>query len=136
MIKENAKKVLNEEKVVDLTGMPITSYEGNYMMPVSKIGDILLAEVDEQNGQYMVRWKEKTATITPDEIKVIGGVEMVSLENLLNELDRAYVKEGAKGFLVVGNIVTMNNSKTLNNIMDLIERLETLGDTVDVSYQN
>lgn len=135
IVKNGASKVLNEEKVVDITGSPVTSYNGSYMIPVNKIGDILLADVTENGGNYTVTWNEKSTTLTQADFVTIEGVQMTSLENLLNKIERAYVKEEAKGFLVVGNIVTMNNSKTLNNLMELIDKLETLGDTEDVAYQ-
>ena len=134
ILKNNATKVLNETKVVDISGSPITSYNGEYMIPVEKIGDILETEVVQNGGSYTVTWRDKSTVISAEDCTKIDGVTMTSVEKLLDEIGREYVKEENKDLLIVGNIVTMNNTKILNKISALIDLLETIGNKIDVVY--
>ncbi len=134
IIKKNAKKVINEEKVVDLSAEPLKTMNGAYMLPVSRLSDILLAEVTESNGTYNVLWNGKSAVISQSDCSEIDGVLMVSAEELLNKLGRNYVKEDNLGLLIVGNIVTMNNVQILTNISNLIGLMEEMGECSDITY--
>ena len=79
-------------------------------------------------------WKDAKVQLTTEDCPVINGIAVTSVQNLLDKLKRGYVKEDSKGLIIVGNIVTMNNSKTINNISSLIDYIQTLGDREDVKY--
>lgn len=131
-IKNGASKIINEQGVVDVSDSPVNEF----MIPVRKISDILGegTEVTESGGGYCVVWKDAKVQLTTEDCPVINGIAVTSVQNLLDKLKRGYVKEDSKGLIIVGNIVTMNNSKTINNISSLIDYIQTLGDREDVKY--
>ena len=134
ILKKDAKKILTEEKVVDVSSSPTIVENEKYMVPVDKIGDILNAEVLKSGNTYNVKYEDQETSFGVDACKDINGVKMIAIETVLDGLGRGYVNDPTTNLLIVGNIVTMNNIKTLTNLSELITQLEALNDNADFIY--
>ena len=137
IFKDNAKKIINEERVIDVSSAPVTVRNGEFFIPVDKLGDILGSDaVTSISGSNITLTQNGESTVVAEaDCITINGIRYVSAQKVLSGLKRGYVKEESKGLLICGNIVTMNNTKTLNNISTLIDYLELFGDNFDVPYE-
>lgn len=134
-IRKNGSKVVTEDKVIDISGSPVVSYNNSYMVPLSKLADIIGGTVTQNGSQYVVGWEGKTVTLSGSDIVTLSGTQMTSIDNVLKGLDRNYVKEDHLGMFIIGDIVTMNNVRGIGNMGILMDYLDTLEGGYDVDYK-
>ena len=134
ILKKNAKHILTEKMVVDVSETPTAVENSKFMVPVERIKDILDAEVEKSGENYIIRYNGKEHILTPDKCKETPGGAVTPLEDVLNGLERGYVTD-ATDLLVVGNLVTMNNILVLSNASYLIDRIDEIPDINDYIFK-
>ncbi len=127
IFKSGSKKVLTENKAVDISDSPCTLIDNEFYVPAARLGDMLGIEVQLSGDECRITAGEKTAAVKCRD-------NMVSVEAVLKAIGRGYVRDDTTQLLVVGNIVTMNNIRTLSGLSELMSRLDSLDDHIDVNY--
>jgi len=136
IMKDGGGKILTEEKAIDVSDAKTFRKDDKFYVPAERVADFIPVTINK-NGEFMtVTSTENGLTVTVPVTKNTAGIELVSISDILTGLSVNYVYDNNTKLFIIGDIIIMNNPKTLGKLTQLMDMLDAYGDKEDVTYHS
>ena len=123
VFKNGSDKVFTDDNVTDISECGCRKYNGDYTVELSKLAEIINAEITEEGNGYNITRNGVSAVIAKSDCTEYNGKMMFPLIKTAEALGMSYAEDTANDILVFGNIVVMNNIKILTKMSSLMDTL-------------
>ena len=136
IMKDDGGKILTEEKAIDVSDAKTYKEGEKFYVPAKKVAEFIPVTTKIDNSFMTVTSSESGLSVTVPVTKNADGIEIVSISDILIGLSVNYVYDNNTKLFIIGDIIIMNNPKTLGKLTQLMDMLDAYGDKEDVIYHS